>query len=456
MFRPYGCYFFVCLQCLTIYIAGEAITRMRIDYDRIARRRAREADQERVRLAERERLREIEQERSREAERRQRVRDQRRRAAEQKMEEENIKKQTLAPLPAVIDRRDDVPLSRYEYNDISEADGVYRIGDATYKAFLNDVGDLIKKQDINMDKFNQAYFHLICAADSLWAWCHEQIETIAFNSKFIMQGLILALGMPAELAKFDKSTTNFRFMKYYFRQWRKAWFDIKDGISSTELSAEESLWAYFKYWFCDFRMGPIICHRAELVAMEFEFSSKPAEQANKEPSYALKKYLEMEEDLVKLYEYEKGIKRQAVKRKDSKKIAVKGAVVYNDSNQLNDDDNDVIDDNLATAGGDRQAISDESPATTANKKDHQLKETKDLEASIKKAVDEFEYEYSEEEEEAEEQKKEVDDIDDDDDDDDKEWNDCDLREDEDDDMSLCGGINPSETGSLVAINFKKC
>ena len=452
-----------------IYIASEAMGRMRVDIDRAARA-VRQADQERETVAERERLREVERERSREAERqrsreaeqqrmaaerqrsreiegqrmeaeRQRVRYQRRRAAEQKMEEENIKRQTLAPLPAVIDRRADVPLSRYKYNNIPEADAVYSLGDATYKAFLNDAytGYFIKKRDVNMDKFNEAYYHLICAADSLWAWCHEQIETLAFDSKLIMHRLTLALGMPDELSQFPKSAANYRFMKYYFRAWRKDWFDIKADGSSTEVSAPQSLWVYFKYWFCDFRIGPIICHRAELVATEFEFSSKPAETANKEPSYAGKEYNEIENDLMKLYKYEK------CKRKDKK------AVVHNDSNQLNDDDNDVIDDNLATAGGDRQALSDESPQTTANTKDHYFgqrdetkveavikddKSNKGLKAGATEADDGCEYEYSEEEE----------DDDDDDDDDDDEWNDCNLREDDDD------GDDMSISSSLVSIN----
>ena len=87
--------------------------RMRVDVIRAERQRARETEQRKIQV-ERQRAREAEQRRV-EAER-QRVREKKRRAAKQKIEEENIKKQTLAPLPAVTDRRADVPLSQYKYN----------------------------------------------------------------------------------------------------------------------------------------------------------------------------------------------------------------------------------------------------------------------------------------------------------------------------------------------------
>ena len=451
--------------------------RMRVDVIRAERQRARETEQRKIQV-ERQRAREAEQRRV-EAER-QRVREKKRRAAKQKIEEENIKKQTLAPLPAVTDRRADVPLSQCKYNDNgSGVDNVYLNGDATAKAFFKDANtrDFIKRYDVNVEKFKEKYYHYICAADSLWAWCHEQIETSAFNSKMIMKRLVLALGMPYELSQFPKSAANFRFMKYYFREWRKRWNNHKNDIVSYRgLSAEEMSFTYFRHWFCDFRIGPIICHRADLVESEFEFSSKPAERASKEPSYALKGFMEMEKDLVKLYKYEK-CNAGAVKRNDSKNISINTAVVHHEANQINDEDNDIFDDNVATAGGYHQVISDESPPIKDNKKDDELKESyfkqvdgnkhmndeltakeskgqanitndksnKDLKVSAKKADDEHKYDYSEEEEEIEEEEHSKCN--------DDEWNNCYSREDEadDDDMSLCGKV-PSETDySLVEI-----
>lgn len=454
--------------------------RMRVDVIRAERQREREAELRKMQ-AERERAREAEQRRV-EAER-QRVREKKRRAAKQKMEEENIKKQTLAPLPAVTDRRADVPLSQYKYNDDgSGVDNVYLNGDSTAKAFFNDANtrDIIKKRDVNVEKFKERFYHYICAADSLWAWCHEQIETSAFNSKMIMKRLVLALGMPYDLSQYPKSAANFRFMKYYFRQWRKRWsYHKNDTVSYKGLSAEEILWTYFRYWYCDFRIGPIICHRADLVESEFEFSSKPAKRASKEPSYALKKLMKMEKDIIKLYEYE-NCNAGAVKRNDSENISINTAVVYHEANKLNDEDNDIFDDNVVTAGGYHQVISDESPPTKDNKKDDELKENyfkevdgnkhmndeltakeskgqaiitndksnKDLKVGAKKADDEHKYDYSEEEEqEEEEEDNEYNEYNDD------EWNNCYSREDEadDDDMSLCGKV-PSETDySLVEI-----
>ena len=311
------------------------------------------------------------------------------------MEEERIKKQTLAPLPPVADRRNDIPLSKYKYHEnVLKAAGNYNIGDATAKAFFNDAytRDFIDTCYINVDKFNGEYYHLICGADSIWAWCHEQMETSAFNSREIMEKLIITFGLTDCLKRHPKAEKNFRFMKYYFKEWRLIWTDVKDR-NYTKQSAEDNLWAFFRYWFCYNRMGPMLCYRADLVKSEFEFASKPATKSNKEPSYPLKGREEIEDGLVILYKYEKRIKvkRGAAKRDDSKKIIKKRAVVHIDDddakreyepahyqskeNKINDEDDDIISDNLTTtAGGYHQVISDVSPPNVANRMNDNLKE----------------------------------------------------------------------------------
>ena len=313
------------------------------------------------------------------------------------MEEARIKKQTLAPLPAVADRRNDIPLSEYKYHDnVLKAAGKYNIGDATAKAFFNDAytRDFIDTCYINVDRFNGEYYHLICAADSIWAWGHEQMETSAFNSKEIMEKLIITFGLTKCLKYHPTAKRNFRLMKYYFREWGEVWNDVKD-VNYKEQSAEDNLWSFFRYWFCYNRMGAMLCYRADLVKSEFEFASKPATRANKEPSYPLKGKEEVEDGLMVLYKYEKGleVKRGAVKRDDRKKMIKKRAVVRTDDddekreygpahyqskeNKINDkdDDDDIIDNNLAiTAGGLHQVISDVSPPNVAKRMNDNLKE----------------------------------------------------------------------------------
>ena len=324
------------------------------------------------------------------------------------MEEERIKKQTLAPLPAVADRKNDIPLSEYKYHDnVLKAAGNYNIGDATAKAFFNDAytRDFIDTCYINVDKFNGEYYHLICGADSIWAWGHEQMETIAFNSREIMEKLIITFGLTKCLKRHPTAKRNFRLMRYYFKEWREAWNAVKD-VNYKEQSAEDNLWSFFRYWFCYNRMGALLCYRADLVKSEFEFASKPATRSNREPSYPLKGSEEVEDGLMILYKYEKGlkVKRGAVKRDDSKKMIKKRAFVHTDDddekreyepahyqskeNKINDEDDDIIDDNLTTtAGGYHQAISDVSPPNVAKRMNDNLKERYFKQAGANKNVE---------------------------------------------------------------------
>ena len=59
---------------------------------------------------------------------------------------------------------------------------------------------------------------------------------------------------------------------------------------------------------------------------------------------------------------------------DDEKAELEAASNYNDLKVPNDEESDVINDNLATTGSYHQVRSDESPSTTANRKDDGLKE----------------------------------------------------------------------------------
>ena len=397
--------FFFCLPCLSIYIylAFAALDTINVDkirkeQERKRREREMEAERQRVRAAEQRRM-EAERQRKKEEQRRAAVR----KAAQQRMEEERIKKQTLAPLPPLIDRRADVSLSEYKFDNDSGADGDYPIGDVTGKAFLNDEYAVIYMDNcnVNMNKFHGKFYHLACGADSIWAWCHEQVETLAFNPREIMDKLIVIFGIPPDLVAYSNKASSFKFMKYYFREWRKIWNNIKyDEISYRKQSAEDNLWSYFVVWFCDIRLGAIICHRAGLTEAEFEFALKPATKSNKEPSYPLKSYTEVEDALMVLYRYEKE-KKKAAKRKgkndnevlrkkravgdkgikrgvdndDDQKAECKPVCNYNNLNKPNDEDNDKFIHQLATTAGGYHHASDGSPSS-ANKNNDELKESK--------------------------------------------------------------------------------
>ena len=279
---------------MTIYLAADAFRY--IDLDEIAK----ETERKRI-------------EKANEAARQKVREDQKRRAIarkvqHQKIEEERIKKQTLAPLPPVEDRREDIDLSKYEFAHSGSC--VYRTADITTNEFLNDskVSDFVRIYKVDLGEFKKKYYHLIISADCLWAWIHEQMHSLALEPKAIMEELIVVFGVPAALGHVHESKYDYKFMKYYFREWRKDWCKVKYDKDSCEIkSAVDKLWCYFRYWYCDARIGAMLHHRATLVQDQFQFASKPADTANHEPNYHSVDFLTMEADLIKLHKHEKEI-----------------------------------------------------------------------------------------------------------------------------------------------------
>ena len=140
---------------MTIYLAADAFRH--IDLDEIAKEKERKR---------REEANEAARQRIRQAAKRRAIA---KKVQQQKMEEERIKTQTLAPLPAVNDRRDDVDLSKYEFAHSGSC--VYRTADVTTNDFLNnsDVADFIREYKVDLGEFKKQYYHLILSADCLWA-----------------------------------------------------------------------------------------------------------------------------------------------------------------------------------------------------------------------------------------------------------------------------------------------
>ena len=335
---------FVSVQRITSHSAPDVLRQIKLSA--IEKEKARKK-QEQEREAERQRFRE-EQRRAAawRAEQQRRAEEQRRAAwrDEQQRVQERIKKKTLAPLPAVNDRRADIDLSQYQYDHGYKAAGVYLVADVTANEFLKDpyAAKFIRVCKVDVVKFKEKYYHLICAADSVWAWCHEQIESKALKPMEIMNKFKIVFGFPPELANTDAARcVTYRFMKYYFREWRKIWCKIRyDGNSYKAQSAEDNLWAYFKFWFCDFRMGPILCYRAQLVDEQFEFSSKPADISNKEPNYPLVDYKSIEKAIMRLHEYEKELAKQRAAKKNNNKLGGGYSKAVHKTDKYNDEEKD--------------------------------------------------------------------------------------------------------------------
>ena len=265
-------------------------------------------------------------------------------ANQQRMKQEQIKQQTLAPLPAVADRRANVDIAKYKYESVCKTrDCIPQ--DKLLKDFLDDPYSNVFRTtcNVDIDEFKAKYYRFVVSAECLWAWCHEQMESLAFDPKYIMSRLVLVFGVPPKLAHVtQKGQRSYRFMKAYFKEWRQIWFAIVHDKKTHKMQpAVDNLWAYFRFWFCDFRMGAMMCHRAKLVDDEFEFAPKPVKFVNKAPDYKLEKYPVIDKALKTLYDDSKTLKAIAKKRAGQKgfnKLKTRYSTAGHRDNKYNDDE----------------------------------------------------------------------------------------------------------------------
>ena len=360
---------------MTIYTAGAMLRQ--IDLDEIERERKRKERQREIELeAERKRADKAAKEKL--MRRIEELTAMAKKNMEEEMEERRIKKQTLAPLPAVNDRRADVDVAKYEFTHSNCSK--YLTDDVTAKSFQEDkyAAKFIRDCEVNETTFNAKYYPRILAADSLWAYVHEQMESAVLNPKRIIFELIVALGMPAALVQQQNADNyNYRFIKYYFREFRREWCKIRE-ISYKDQSAEDNLWSYFKCWFCDKRLGPMIHYRAQLIDNEFEFASKPAERSNKEPNYPMVHFEVVEKDLIKLYKYQKALSKKIAAKKKHSKSKGKNSTAGHKHNKHNDDEKDeykeAIDYNDSCKAGVANKDNNRDEVASDNDEDEDIKQ----------------------------------------------------------------------------------
>lgn len=189
-----------------------------------------------------------------------------------------IKINPIAPLQMSPSITAGVGISlEYEYNDTYGAEGGYLMSDITWKAFKDDkyVSELIRVYFIDIKMFKKKHYDSIKAADALWRLTHEQLHTTAFNPAVIMDRLIVAFDFPPALSD-AYSYHSYKFLKNYIKEWMKEWKLMEGGTNWSSKEPIENLWIYFKAWFLNYRLAPVLCARAGLVDAEYPFRKESA------------------------------------------------------------------------------------------------------------------------------------------------------------------------------------
>ena len=232
---------------------------------------------------------------------------------EQQLKEAKSKTESMAPsqlIPAAVMNNKKHPIPQYQYYNTYGAELGYLDQDITEKAFKDDefTNTLMRIYYITFKDFKDKYDRQVREADSLWKWLHEQLKTTAFNSSQIMNKLIHAFGYPASQANNVYACKNFKFLKYYIREFRKQWVLIEEGKILDPASAVDKLWCYFIAWFLDYRLGPVLHARAGFVRSNYTFQPIPAMDGGKDRTihYNKIKPYQIEEAIVILHQYEDG------------------------------------------------------------------------------------------------------------------------------------------------------
>ena len=283
-------------------------------------------------------------------------------SAQQDMQELRRQKEKIAPSPPPPLHVARHPSGKHEYYNTYGAELGYLHEDITMKAFLDDeyADKLIRSYYIDFDEFKDEYYHFIVDADSLWKCVNAQLRTMVFNPYDIMHRLSQALDYPpSQETAYD--IHSYHFMKHYIRRWREEWKLIESGKKWGSLKPMESLWVYFKTWFLDHRLGPVLCARAALIETEFDFEREAAKDGGiyRSPHYGCRYPEQIERALTTLHEWDQARKCNKAKNRndDGLKKEKKSAANHGDDNAFkandeqnngdasssSDDDNNVID-----------------------------------------------------------------------------------------------------------------
>ena len=194
----------------------------------------------------------------------------------------------------------------------------YSLDNVTAEAFMDSeyVRKFIKKCEIDIDEFNAKYFHYMCQLDNIYKFCHDQMHSLAMDPRQLMESMIVAFGK-ADALPDDPKHYSWKYMKYYFKAFRAQWDRLCYQGQWETHSHVDNLWFYCRTWFCDKRMGGIICKRAQLVKHEFRFSNRAATATKDRPLYPLHKVEDIEAAFGELHQFDKYLKKTGGRDNDN-------------------------------------------------------------------------------------------------------------------------------------------
>lgn len=151
-------------------------------------------------------------------------------------------------------------------------------------AFLNDkyTKDFIEKCSINKNDFLQFYLVNIAQADVLISWLYENLTTLEMQPAVIFN-YCAVIGIEWTSLK-DRGPRYYTYktMKYYFQSIKDEWNVNRMGRNQwQDYSDTDNLWCWFKKWFIENQVAPLIYRRAQLVKQHYRFIEKAIHKADK-------------------------------------------------------------------------------------------------------------------------------------------------------------------------------
>ena len=148
----------------------------------------------------------------------------------------------------------------------------------TLAGFMEDsyTKQFIHECNVNVKLFLQVYLIYIAQADILTQWFYDNLTTLAIEPVILFVYLEHAnIQWPASLVDRGAKYYTYKTLRYFIRAVRDDF--IVNRIARHEWydhSHEDNLWSYFKKWFLDEKLAPLIYRRAQLCESKYVFIKK--------------------------------------------------------------------------------------------------------------------------------------------------------------------------------------
>ena len=269
-------------------------------------------------------------------------------SAKEQREREQIKTETMLPLPPACARIPGIPLEAYEFQGRAPQHKPIRISqaldihgaedDETTTLFLRAAYTIetIQQQHINVDKFKAQYVVPMCGAHEIFQWCHDQIYSKKLNAAEIVRHLEAIFGgIPAKLNHWRRRST-YKYILLFFKEMRAEFLDNVKTEKWLDNTDETNLFIWFRCWFCDIRLGAVLTKRADLVrAGRVVFMEEAAEPTGKPAEYPEQTVKYMEASLLELHDWDKQEKRKAKQKR--RELRKKKKAKSDDDRRANDE-----------------------------------------------------------------------------------------------------------------------